>query len=810
MSDLNRVARRDLVTAISLVLLGSAAGAQNAQPEAAEAGSLEEVVVTAQKREESLSDVPIAITAISADKLQDAGIVSLEGMKNYAPSFLMQPTPQGNAISIRGIFSGTNAGFEQSVGTYVDGLYRGRGQQARTPFLDLERIEVLRGSQSILFGKNSVAGALNITSARPTGSFEGSVSALYEPEYDEQLYTGVLSGPLGTDRLRGRVAARYREYGGNIENLTKLVDESEQEESQVRAWLEFDLTDNVELALKAEHSKFDSTGRPYEVVDDRAALPSATRPVTATYAQTLRALGADASVLNNFPDGKRSADAAEFSDNEMNEYGFFVDWQLGEHTLTAITGYSEYEFGESTDADITGAPVLVQSVDEEFEQVSQELRLTSPTGGRIEYLAGVYWEKTELDSLTKIPFYSNTLLIPILTAQVGATAASQLSDTDGPRTFSQESESYAGFVHVTWNITDALRSNVGLRYTKEDKTASRAVRYTDLNGAPLDSTTVIAGLPPSFYTLGIDTRAEVVAFLNRSLLQKVAHNISDERSEDHVLPSVGLQYDITDDVMTYATWTKGAKGGGYDSISNAPPGQGGSFEFEPEKAENYEIGAKMTFAGQLEVNLAAYYTEFDDLQVSVFNGVSYNVSNAGAAEIKGVELDSRWRATSNLLFSAAVAWTDFEFTEFSGAPCPIEPSTATAPAGVTCDNAGKPNQYVADWTASASADYRIPMGSRFELRTVLDAYYTGDYFASPNLDPKQTQEAYTKLNGRISFGRADSAWDIALVGKNLTDERIMPYGADLPLANSLTRGGFAAMRYIEPGRSVAVQANFRF
>jgi len=269
MSRTTRSSHRDLALAISLALLSSAAVAQGQG-----AAALEEIVVTAQKRSESLSDVPVAISAVSAEKIRDAGVNNLENLKNYVPSFFMVPNATGNSIAIRGVFSGTNNGFEQSVGTYVDGLYHGRGQQSRAPFLDLERVEVLRGSQSILFGKNSVAGALNVTTARPTKFMEGSFSALYEPEYEEKLYTLVLSGPL-TDRLRGRVATRFRDYGGNVRNLTLSRDEANQEEGAIRGWLEFDLTDDVKLSFKAEHDEFDVTGRAYEINQELPATRGA-------------------------------------------------------------------------------------------------------------------------------------------------------------------------------------------------------------------------------------------------------------------------------------------------------------------------------------------------------------------------------------------------------------------------------------------------------------------------------------------------------------------------------------------------------
>jgi outer membrane receptor protein involved in Fe transport len=270
--------------------------------------------------------------------------------------------------------------------------------------------------------------------------------------------------------------------------------------------------------------------------------------------------------------------------------------------------------------------------------------------------------------------------------------------------------------------------------------------------------------------------------------------------------------------MGYVNWTQGSKAGGYDSNSNNPPNpppgtppQGfGAFEFEPEKATDYEIGTKMQLGGVFEVNVAAYYTELDDLQVSSFDGVGYNVTNAGASTVQGLELDSRWQATSNLLFSASVAYTDFQFDQYIGPCYSGQTPDAPGPGGAInrCNYAGKAIQYVADWIASASADYRIPIG-RYELRAVLDAYYSSDFNVSANLDPKQVQDAYTKLNGRLSFGPADGRWDLALIGKNLTDELIMPYGADTPLAFSLFRT-FSAIRSVEPGRSVAVQGTWRF
>tara|TARA_R100000005_G_scaffold94720_1_gene73619 strand:- start:9600 stop:10319 length:720 start_codon:yes stop_codon:yes gene_type:complete len=203
---------------------------------AASAQMLEEVVVTAQKRSQSLQDVPISINAVSGEKLKEAGITRIADLQVYVPNLTMSEAAIGSNIYIRGVGSQVNQGFEQSVGTYVDGIYFGRPRQLRAPFFDLERVEVLRGPQSILFGKNSIAGALNLVSAKPTDEFEGSVSALLEPDHGELETSLVLSGPL-SDTLSGRLALRYREMDGFIDNVAKGIDEMETEETVVRGAL---------------------------------------------------------------------------------------------------------------------------------------------------------------------------------------------------------------------------------------------------------------------------------------------------------------------------------------------------------------------------------------------------------------------------------------------------------------------------------------------------------------------------------------------------------------------------------------------
>ncbi|MGH8130981.1 MAG: TonB-dependent receptor [Steroidobacteraceae bacterium] len=814
----HRTNRAAIASGVMLALASAMAAGQ-------ETTTLTEIVITAQKRTESLQDVPLAVSAVDGAKVAEAGITKIEDLKNYVPTLFMTETAIGNSISIRGIFSGVNPGFEQSVGTYVDGVYRGRPQQTRAPFLDLERVEVLRGPQSILFCKNSVGGALNITTARPTEDFDAMVAALYEPRFDEQEFSAHVSGPL-SDRFRGRLAARYREIVGHLENATLRTEDPSREETTVRGWLELDVTDNVTAALKAEIGEFDVVGRQIEIAQE---LPAVAGPFTGlTYAQILALFGQDPSVLNNTADEIRSSNG-DFSNNDTEEFVLQVDWKLGENTLTSISAYSEYDFSELCDCDFTGGNVFNVTMGEEFDQTSQEIRLTSPTGGNVDYILGAYYETSDLAFTDTIQLPGNSVLVPLLNnnpafclpgsippfspqpplAPLCGIAGTQIANTGTPRTFTQDAKSYSVFAQVGWNMSEELRSTFGLRYTKEEKDAARSLTITDISGDPL---------PPT---------QPAAAAIYGAVFNVRAHNLSASREEDQVLPSVTFEWSPDDNTMMYLSWSKGAKSGGFDARSNnptVPPGTActapntpvgclpangiGTFEFEEERATNFEIGTKLRLGGSFELNAALYMTDFEDLQVSTFDGVlGFNVRNAGESEIKGLEIDMRWQATENLLLTSSMAYTDFEFLDYIGQCAFGQPSDAGD--GLNCNYKGKTNEFVAPWVITLGGSYRRPISSSLALHIGLDAYYTDQYFVAPTIDERQIQESYYKVNGRVGVGDQDGSWDISLIGKNLFNEQILPYGNDTPLAGR-TFGAFSAWRFVEPRSSLALQGTLRF
>jgi len=758
--------------------------------------ALEEIVVSATKREESLQRVPVSVNAISGEQLKQSGVVRLQDMQ--LPSLTVQEGGIGNSVFIRGIGSGINPGFEQSAGTYVDGIYRGRAQQSRAPLFDVERVELLRGPQTTLFGKNSVAGAINVKSAKPTSTPSGYVTGTYDFELEQTDLEGAISGPL-SDRVRGRLSGRALSADGFVENLTIGGGEPSRDDLSVRGQLEVDATDNLVATLKAEVSEFDKEGRGIEIYNER---PATTGPFTGlTYAQILSALGSDSSVLNNTLDYRRSG-GPETSNNKSEEYALTLDWQLGGGTLTSITGFSTYAFDELCDCDFTGANVFNVGLDEDFDQLSQEIRFASTQGNTLDYIVGAYYEDTELKYRDSILVDGGSLLVPLINGATQSQAGTLIGNTSTPRVFGQEGTGTSAFGRLTWNATDVLHLNFGLRAAYEKKEATRDLTIAAIDGTPL------AGI-----------QAVVAPLVYASVFNLRPHSLSGKRDGWKTMPSFSVQYDLADDVMGYLSYVQGFKSGGFDARSNnptSPPATGcsgpntcvGSFEFEDEDSQSYEAGLKSRFADdRAELNLAYYYTDFKDLQVSTFDGVlGFNVSNAGAAEIQGAELDGRWKVADSLMLRGSLAWTDFEYKEFVG-QCYIG-QTPDAP-GQNCDYAGKTNIFVPDLAGSVALDWIVNLGSTLQLTTTLETVYSGAYYPQATLDPATKQDSYAKFNARVALSPNDGNWEIALLGRNLTDETVTGYAADIPLA-ARTFGAPSYGSFVAPPRSLALQARFSF
>lgn len=749
---------------------------------------LEQVIVTAQKREESVQDVPISISTVSGDRIDELAMRRIEELQAYIPNFTMSETALSSNIGIRGFFSGANQGFAQSVGTYMDGVYRGRSQQTRTPFLDLARVEVLRGSQNTLFGRNSIAGALNMTSAKPTREFEASVDLFYEPEFDERALTAVVSGPLGP-RTSARLAFRDSRTDGYLTDLTLGGTTPQRDDRTIRGSFAWEVGDRLDIGFKLEMADYDVVGRNNEIIADNAAVAG---PFTGlNYSQILVAFGQDPSVLNTTQDYARSSNG-DYSRNELAEAVLTIDYSIGNLSLTAITAHSGYEYDELCDCDFTGGNVFSVPQTEDFGQFSQEVRIASPADQDLRFIAGLYYETSDLEFFDTLIVDDQSIILPVVDALTQSTNGQYLANTATPRHFDQKSTAWSAFAQGTWRVTDRLRVTAGLRVTDETSSATRRLAITDLDYLPLT-----------------EPAATVAPLLYAGLFNVRAHAESGRRSETLTMPSVTAQFQPGEASMAYVTIARGEKAGGFDPRSNNPVSAGGGFEFRKETAINFEAGTKRTTAnGRADFSMALFRTNIEDMQVSTYDGVlGYNVTNAGEAVSQGFEFESRWAATSNLTVFGSLALTDFEFREYIGQCYFGQPPDASD--GINCNYAGKTNQYVPDYAAAFGFDYSTPIRNGLELGITLDVQLTDDYFRTPTLDPMQVQPAYTLLNARVSIGMPARGWELALIGRNLTDRDVVGYSIDVPLAGTVF-GAPGVWGFVRPPRTIAMQGTMRF
>ncbi len=770
--------------------------------------ALEEVMVTAQKRPQSLRDVPLSVNALSGEKIDSSGITNIETMADYIPSFNMTQTGIGTNIAIRGISSGVNQGFEQSAAQFIDGVHFGRAQLSRAPFLDIERVEVLRGPQSILFGKNSTAGAISITTAKPGDELEGKLTALYEPEHGEQDVRLVLSGPI-SDTVGGRLAILQSSIDGYMENTTLNRDESGDKNRVIRATLQWQPSDLWDITLKMEDGSFDSDGRNIEAVN-LINIPNENGTFDA-YDTLLKHLTAGPNVylLDTTHDWKRQSNG-DFSYNDTDNVTLSIERELGEHTVTSVTGYNAYNYDELCDCDFTGAPGFNILSREEYDQVSQEFRLTSPEDEAISYIAGVFFQTSNLKFHDDINVPTDSFIPTALTRRLGATAANLLRGASTQRDFEQETDLYAAFGQVTWNITDSFRTILGGRYTTEEKEASRRQYHVSPFGAVLP-----LGTPTSPYN-------GLWGVFNVEPYEPILGN----RDESSFTPSVIIQQDVNGTDMIYASFTTGFKSGGFDVRANSHPDPAvnnaynpsasdpriqGTFEFEEEEVTNYEVGGKFVLAGgAAELNVALFRSEFTNMQTSQFDGgVSFNVTNAGEATVQGLEVDGRWAASESILLRGGFAFIDFEYTDFKNSQCYFgqeDPDDDNI-----CDATGKRREFTPELQGNAGIDHTIEFSNGLKVVSTFDLIYSADYLTTPSLDPKFKQDAYTKINARIALSGNDDKWELALIGKNLTDESVVTYANGLPVATTLTDDTSSAYyAFYERPRSIAVQGTIRF
>lgn len=699
----------------SAVILLAASQLYTTKPVAAavpENALLDEVIVTARKREESLTEVPISITAVSGKKLQDYAIRSVQDAAQLVPNLYVDEVAAGPRISIRGLGNAQTGGvLDSSVGLGIDGLFYGRPRWLAAGLFDVESVEVLRGPQSTFFGKNTTAGLVNISTRGPGDVLEGFIDAGYETEVGGYNLSGAVSIPL-TETLAIRIAARHTESDGFLDVIGSGDEHPEKEEDIARLTVAWDPTDNVALAYKVTYldAEIDGAGQEFGACSDAFI----TLLAVVGSAEDCR-LNRRRNRGGNITGGQDQA--PDGTTNEGQSHVLSLDWDLSGFTLSSVTGYHDLDSNWRSDGDwIEELEIFHVHRPEEFEQFSQELRLASPVDNDVSYVVGVYYDETERKH----------------NQNLDVTGFSSI------KTLRVESESWAVFGELTWNLTERLRMVLGARYTEEEQDA----RIDEIQGFP-------------------------------SPIVTPAYDVRESRDTDDLSPSVTLQYDLNDSGLVYFSYKEGFKVGGYDLdfpavVDNDGDGLVDGWAFGDESVESYELGAKLElFDSRLLLTGAVFQTEFSDLQVQAYTGTSISVTTVNAAEstVRGIELEASWAASQSVLVNASIGYTDSEYDSFPGAPC-FQGQGCTSQ-----DLSGVGLPLSPDVSGAIGVEWHTPLTATHELQIGANLTYQDEVFLTLEQDPLASEDSVTLVAARLALlPESGKGWRAALVGRNIFDK----------------------------------------
>jgi iron complex outermembrane receptor protein len=707
----------------------------------------QDIVVTARYKNETLQTVPIAITALSAAQIGAiGGQTSLKNLATFAPSVSIQGySGRNQTITIRGLGTnsgGTNDGLDQGVGLYIDGVYRPRTGTVINDLLDIDSVQVLRGPQGTLFGKNTVAGAIDVRTRLPSFTPEVLTDLTYGNHNYMRAQASVSGGLTDTLALRlsGLVAAR----DGLVYNTTQHKDWDNYDNVSVKADLLWKPSDALSFRLIGDYAR--QTGDMGFYLSGQV-LPTtlANGAAVKGFYQHATEVGYDPIAVNPY---NRQTDINGSQAIKMPSGGVTarIDATLGGHTLTSITAARFWKWIPNWDGDQFGADVLGQAtVNTDQKQFSQELRLTSPSGGTIEYTAGLYyfWQKANLKQ--EVSFEKDAAKW-----YFGPSAPDAL--LNGLDTFSYldpATHSYAAYGQATWHVTTTTSLTGGLRYTYEKKTGSYDA--------------VQVGTPAPISSLPLAYQATAAAL--RAAYAPSGGAYDAERSKGTVSWLLSVNQDIGDDVHAYASYSRGYKSAGINLVRQSA---GINIFVEPEKVDAYEIGLKTDlFDRKLQFNTALFWTIDQNYQANLYdvsNRVGY-IGNAGKVRSRGVEVDARATIGGGLSLSASGAFTDATYLRYTNAICPFLLSYQSS-----CDISGQQLSGTSKWAGAVQARYETPIGNNLVGYTAADASYRSSYFSAVNDDPFTRIKGYALVGAQLGVRRENGPWDISFWVRNLFDK----------------------------------------
>ncbi|HVY33050.1 MAG TPA: TonB-dependent receptor [Caulobacteraceae bacterium] len=792
---LSRSARRGALVAALLSSAAGAAFAADAGVVAATAASAATpavaspppetaIIVTSRRREESAQAVPISLSVVTRASLERSGQYNIGLLTQQIPTVqVLSSNARNTSVTIRGLgasYGLANDGLEQGVGVYVDQVYYERPGIAVLDFVDIDQIEILRGPQGTLFGKNTTAGALNITTRAPSSTFGADVEGTYG-SYNFWQGKATVTGPLA-ENLSGRLSFVGTRRDGVYRNVTLNKKQNDQNDLAVRGQILYTPTDKLKLRLYGDYAN----------QDQRNCCTQAFVTAGATLKPLGQQFAALAAGIGYKPGSTNIYDRVTDTNGPLRAYqtlgggSVIADYDLGFATVTSVSAYRHWSWLPANDRDYTSLDIVRQSANPSTQyQWSQELRLGSNGKHVVDWTAGLYYFNQNITThgITQWGSNASYWLLP--------TTNSPAALLDGYTQYNNSSittDSYAAFAEATWNITDKFRISPGVRYTQERK--SGAYAQTTAGGLVTSDPTQLKNQlsisRPQAFTAGL--------------------------SEGDASGRISASYDFTPDVRAYASYSSGFKSGGINmtalplTAANTP--NLASAVVKPEKVTTYDIGVKtQLFQRLLTANFAAFYTDDRDFQANVVDSgpgaLRGYLANVKQVTVHGAEADLSTRSIHGFTGYANLAWSEGVYAHFANGPCPLERiGTSTT----VCDLSGKALPGLSRWAAAAGVEYRRPatLGAvEGQAYASLDGSFRSSY-NSDATDSKYTNiDGYGILNLRAGF-KSSGPWEAYVQVKNLLDKNYIQFVSVQSGNSGLVIGNPGDARTV----SVTVKAQF--
>jgi iron complex outermembrane receptor protein len=717
---------------------------------------VEELIVTARRREETVQDVPVAVSVVAGAQLADTGAFNVSRLTQLAPTLqFYSSNPRNTSVNIRGLgvpFGLTSDGFEQGVGIYVDDVYNSRVAAATFDFLDVARVEVLRGPQGTLYGKNTTAGAINITTNQPTFDFQANAEVSVG-NLDFKQAKAAVSGPL-TDKLAARFAVSTTTRRGAIYNVTSRQWVNGQDNLGLRGQLLFKPNEDLAITLSGDYSEQDAECCAQIYVRTGATQ----RPLNRQYAALAAAQGYTVVSANPF-DRLTDVDANLNAGNKIGGASARVVWNVGPGTLTSITAWRFWDWKPENDRDFLGLSIVAKSQNpSQQDQYSQELRYNY-SNDRVDAVVGAFAFKQRIDTQgteAQGPASSRWNINP---SNALSNDPSVLDGLVAYNTQYLKATSFALFGQVSWKLTDAFSIQPGVRVNYDKKEGYYERRVFDGQGLP-----VLLG------QTGARRAAQLAVFTPQLS--------TPEFSDWNFSYDLTASYAFTPDVLGYATYAKTFKTGGINQNGLPTDAAGNPIlsagQIRPEDVNHYEAGLKTQFwARRATLNLSVFRTDIQDYQATVTNGqlgvLRGYLANAGKVRSQGVEADFQVQPNARFKAYASGAYADAKYVRFVDAPCPPElaggttagagqtPSAPGTPGGLSpanCDISGQRLPGVSKWSLSFGAEANAPgalLGKEGEFYLGYDGSYRSSFSSNASPSAYTWVDGYALSNVRAGF-----------------------------------------------------------